>query len=71
MKEKFIPADKQNFDRHQRFIILHYTVLEEKDSIETLTRGGVGAHFLIPKQSFKEGEESFDYYQFVDIIQIY
>ena len=67
MKEKFIPADKQNFDRHQRFIILHYTVLEEKDSIETLTRGGVGAHFLIPKQSFKEGEESFDYYQFVDI----
>jgi N-acetyl-anhydromuramyl-L-alanine amidase AmpD len=67
MKIKFISADKRNFDRRQRFIILHYTVLEEKDSVETLTRGGVGAHFLIPKQSFKEGEETFDYYQFVDI----
>ena len=67
MKEKFIPADKQNFDRRQRFIILHYTVLDEKDSIETLTRGGVGAHFLIPKQPFKEGEETYEYYQFVKI----
>ncbi len=67
MKEKFIPADKQNFDRRQRFIILHYTVLDEKDTIETLTRGGVGAHFLIPKQPFKEGEENIDYYQFVKI----
>lgn len=67
MKEKFIPADTQNFDRRQRFIILHYTVLDEKDSIETLTRGGVGAHFLIPKQSFIDGEENFDYYQFVKI----
>lgn len=45
MKEKFILTVKQNFDRRQRFIILHYTVLDEKDSIETLTRGGVGAHF--------------------------
>lgn len=67
MKEKFIPADPQNYDRRQRSIILHYTVLEEKDSVETLTRGGVGAHFLVPKQSFKDENESFDYYKFVDI----
>lgn len=65
MKEKFIPADKQNFDRRQRSIVLHYTVLEEKDSVETLTRGGVGAHFLIPKQPI-DGEET-DYYRFADI----
>ncbi|MEN9917511.1 MAG: anhydro-N-acetylmuramyl-tripeptide amidase [Pseudomonadota bacterium] len=67
MKEKFIPANKQNFDRRQRFIILHYTVSDEQDSIETLTRGGVGAHFLVPKQSFKDEEEIYDYYKFVDI----
>lgn len=67
MKAKFIPADKQNFDRRVRFIILHYTVSDEMDSIETLKRGGVGAHFLIPKQPFKDGEENYDYYQFVDI----
>jgi N-acetyl-anhydromuramyl-L-alanine amidase AmpD len=67
MKEKFIPADKQNFDRRQRLIILHYTVLDEKDSLITLTRGGVGAHFLIPKQPFKDNEEQFDYYKLVDI----
>ena len=67
MKEKFIPANKQNFDRRERFIILHYTVLEEKDSVETLTRGGVGAHFLIPKQPFEDENGSFDYYKFVDI----
>lgn len=46
---------------------MHYTVLDEKDSIETLTRGGVGAHFLIPKQAIKEGEKTYEYYQFVDI----
>lgn len=67
MKEKFIPADKQNFDRRQRFIILHYTVLDEKESVETLTRGGVGAHFLVPKQPFKDQEKTYDYYKFVDI----
>lgn len=67
MKEKFIPADKQNFDKRQRFIILHYTVFDEKDSVETLTRGGVGAHFLVPKQPFKDGQEQYDYYHFVDI----
>src|SRR5436190_8163899 len=67
MKEKFISADKQNFDRRQRFIILHYTVSDEKDSIETLTRGGVGAHFLVPKQVFKDRDETYDYYQFLDI----
>lgn len=67
MKEKFIPANEQNFDRRQRSIVLHYTVLEEKDSVETLTRGGVGAHFLIPKQPYKEGEETYDYYRFADI----
>lgn len=67
MKEKFIPADMQNFDRRQRSIVLHYTVLEEKDSVETLTRGGVGAHFLIPKQPIVEGEETYEYYRFADI----
>lgn len=68
MKEKFILANKQNFDRRQRFIILHYTVLGEKDSVETLTRGGVGAHFLIPKQPFQDDQsETYDYYKFVDI----
>lgn len=68
MKEKFIPADKQNFDRRQRFIILHYTVSDEKDSVETLRRGGVGAHFLIPKQPFQDEQgETCDYYRFVDI----
>ncbi|WP_339051162.1 N-acetylmuramoyl-L-alanine amidase [Rickettsiella endosymbiont of Xylota segnis] len=67
MKEKFIFADKQNFDRRQRSIVLHYTVLEEKDSVETLTRGGVGAHFLIPKQPIIESEETYEYYRFADI----
>lgn len=68
MKGKFISADKQNFDRRQRFIVLHYTVLDEKDSLETLTRGGVGAHFLIPKQPFKDDElGTCDYYQLVDM----
>ncbi len=68
MKEKFIPVDPQNYDRRQRFIILHYTVLDEKNSIETLTRGGVGAHFLIPKQPFEDDKgEICDYYRFADI----
>jgi N-acetyl-anhydromuramyl-L-alanine amidase AmpD len=68
MKGKFIPADKKNFDKRERFIILHYTVLDEKDSIETLTRGGVSAHFLIPKQPIIEDKlRTFDYYQFIDI----
>lgn len=66
-EEKFIPADEQNFDRRQRFIILHYTVLDEKDSIETLTRGGVGAHYLIPKQPIKKDEKIYKYYGFVKI----
>lgn len=67
MTEKFMPANKQNYDRRQRFIILHYTALEEKDSLEVLTRGGVGAHYLIPKQPFKDREEQFDDYKLVDI----
>ncbi|MFZ0218975.1 MAG: N-acetylmuramoyl-L-alanine amidase [Candidatus Aquirickettsiella sp.] len=69
MKEKFIPADKQNFDRRQRFIILHYTVLDEQDSVEVLTHGGVGAHYLIPKQPFKfeNSNDYYDYYYFVKI----
>ncbi len=68
MKEKFIPADPQNYDKRQRFIILHYTVLDEQDSVETLTRGGVGAHFLIPKQAFQDDQhETYDYYKFADI----
>lgn len=67
MREKFILANKQNFDKRERFIILHYTVSDEKDSLETLMRGGVGAHFLIPKQPFRDEEEKFDYYRLVDL----
>lgn len=67
MEEKIVRVDRKNFDRRERLIILHYTVLDEKDSLETLTHGGVGAHFLIPKHSFQEGEKQFDYYKFLDI----
>lgn len=67
MNEKVIPADPQNYDKRERFIILHYTALDEKDSLEVLTRGGVGAHYLIPKQPFKDGEDQFDRYKLVDI----
>ncbi len=61
MKEKRILVGKQNFDKRQQFIILHYTVLDEKDSLETLT------HFLVPKQPVAVNERQFDYYQLVDI----
>ncbi|OJA00148.1 hypothetical protein BEV13_04380, partial [Rickettsiella grylli] len=67
MKEKRISVDKRNFDKRQRFIVLHYTAFDEKDSLETLTRGGLSAHFLVPKQPFKVDEESYDYYKLVDI----
>lgn len=67
MKEKRILVEKQNFDKRQQFIILHYTVFDEKNSLETLTRGGVSAHFLVPKQPFAVNERQFDYYQLVDI----
>jgi N-acetyl-anhydromuramyl-L-alanine amidase AmpD len=69
MKGKLISSNRQNFDRRERFIVFHYTVLDEEDSVEILTRGGVGAHFLIPKQAFKDedSEEQFDYYKLVDI----
>lgn len=44
-----MPAEVSNYNRRISGIVLHFTQLLEKDSLETLRRGGVSAHYLIPK----------------------
>ncbi|MES2997832.1 MAG: N-acetylmuramoyl-L-alanine amidase [Pseudomonadota bacterium] len=56
------PADNANYDRRIRSIVTHYTVLDEDASRDVLKHGGVGAHYLIPKERKEDGT---DVWQFV------
>ncbi len=40
------PSQGQN-DR-VRFLVFHYTAVDDKDSLRILTKGGVSAHYLLP-----------------------
>ncbi len=54
----YFPALGQNF--RQKYVILHYTVLNDEKSISTLTQQSVSAHYLVNSLSDKE------IYQLVD-----
>jgi N-acetylmuramoyl-L-alanine amidase len=54
----YFPSIGQNF--RQRYVILHYTVLDDEKSISTLTQQSVSAHYLVNTLSDKE------IYQLVD-----
>lgn len=51
------PADHCNYDRRIKFIVLHYTVSDEKDSRTVLKQGDVSAHYLIPKEVKSNGTD--------------
>lgn len=54
----YFPSIGQNF--RQRYVILHYTVLDDEKSISTLTQQAVSAHYLVNTLPDKE------IYQLVD-----
>lgn len=54
----YFPAIGQNF--RQRYVILHYTVLNDEKSISTLTQQSVSAHYMVSTLPDKE------IYQIVD-----
>ena len=54
----YFPAIGQNF--RQKYVILHYTVLDDEKSITTLTQQSVSAHYLVNSLPDKE------IYQLVD-----
>ena len=54
----YFPSVAQNF--RQRYLILHYTVLNDEKSITVLTQQGVSAHYLVNDLGDKE------IYQLVD-----
>ncbi len=54
----FFPAVAQNF--RQKYIILHYTALDEEKSVRVLTQQSVSAHYLVNDSDDKE------IYQLVD-----
>ena len=54
----FFPAIAQNF--RQKYIILHYTALDEDKSVTVLTQQSVSAHYLVNDQNDRE------IYQLVD-----
>lgn len=54
----YFPAVAQNF--RQKYIILHYTVLDDEKSIRVLTQQGVSAHYLVNNRGDRE------IYQLVD-----
>ncbi len=56
--KNYFPAIGQNF--RQRYVILHYTVLNDEKSISTLTQQSVSAHYLVNTLPDKE------IYQIVD-----
>lgn len=56
--KKFFPAMGQNF--RQKYIILHYTAIDDEKSIRVLSKQGVSSHYLI--NSFDDKE----IYQLVD-----
>lgn len=58
VKKDFFPSMAQNF--RQKFIIIHYTVLDNDKSINVLTTRGVSAHYLVNDLDDKE------IYQLVD-----
>jgi len=47
------PADSTNYNRRISGIVMHFTNLPEQDSLETLQKGGVSAHYLIPTKPKK------------------
>lgn len=51
------PADRCNYNQRIKFIVLHYTVLDEKDSLSILKQGDVSAHYLIPKEAKSNGTD--------------
>ena len=56
--KNYFPSIGQNF--RQRYVILHYTVLDDEKSINVLTQQGVSAHYLVNTLPDKE------IYQLVD-----
>ena len=56
--KNYFPSIGQNF--RQRYVILHYTVLDDEKSITVLTKQGVSAHYLVNTLPDKE------IYQLVD-----
>ncbi len=56
--KNYFPAIGQNF--RQKYVILHYTVLNDEKSISTLTQQSVSAHYLVSTLPDKE------IYQIVD-----
>ena len=51
------PADGCNYNQRIKFIVLHYTVLDEKDSLRVLKQGDVSAHYLLPKEAKSNGTD--------------
>lgn len=51
------PADRCNYNQRIKFIVLHYTVSDEKDSLNVLRQGDVSAHYLIPKEIKSDGSD--------------
>ena len=51
------PADRCNYNQRIKFIVLHYTVSDEKDSLKVLKGGDVSAHYLIPKEAKPNGTD--------------
>lgn len=51
------PADYCNYDHRIKFIVLHYTVLDEQASRTLLKQGDVSAHYLIPKEAKSNGTD--------------
>lgn len=49
------PADHCNYNQRVKFIVLHYTVSDEKESLKILKQGDVSAHYLIPKEAKSDG----------------
>lgn len=50
-------ADHCNYNQRIKFIVLHYTVSDEKDSLHVLKQGDVSAHYLIPKEVKSNGTD--------------
>ncbi len=51
------PADHCDYNQRIKFIVLHYTVSDEKDSLRVLKQGDVSAHYLIPKEAKSNGTD--------------
>lgn len=51
------PADHCNYNQRVKFIVLHYTVSDEKESLKILKQGDVSAHYLIPKEAKSDGTD--------------